>query len=145
MFYFRVQRGSIRVQRGSVRVQRSSVRVQLGSVRVHRGVQRGSVRVQRGSVGSALACCLAGPNSSPGSAPQGGFPSERNKQWRKRREASPNGYVWLFCMNVTKECMFEKDKINKKSGNCHQIFMFYFSTYCTSYATVPLKIWPTTI
>jgi hypothetical protein len=31
-------------------------------------------RVQRGLVGSALACCKAGPSSNLGSAPQGGFP-----------------------------------------------------------------------
>jgi hypothetical protein len=35
-------------------------------------VQCGSVRVQCGSVGSALACCKAGPSSNLGSAPQGG-------------------------------------------------------------------------
>jgi hypothetical protein len=73
----RVQRDSVRVQCDSVRVQRDSVRVQGDSVRVQRDsvrVQRDSAgRVQRDSVGSALACCMAGPSSNPGSAPQGGF------------------------------------------------------------------------
>ncbi len=36
-------------------------------------VRRGSVMVRRGSVGSASACCKAGPSSILGSAPQGGF------------------------------------------------------------------------
>ncbi len=36
-------------------------------------VRRGSVMVRRGSVGSASACCKAGPSSILGSAPQGGY------------------------------------------------------------------------
>jgi hypothetical protein len=43
--------------------------VRRGSVMV----RRGSVMVRRGSVGSASACCKAGPSSILGSAPQGGF------------------------------------------------------------------------
>jgi hypothetical protein len=50
--YVRVQRGLDRVQRGLARVQRGLVRV-----------QRGLARVQHGLVGSALACCEAGPSS----------------------------------------------------------------------------------
>jgi hypothetical protein len=57
---YRVQRGLVRVQRGLARVQRGLARVQRGLFRV----QRGLVRVQRGLVGSALACCKAGPSSN---------------------------------------------------------------------------------
>jgi hypothetical protein len=35
-------------------------------------LRRGSVMVRRGSVGSASACCKAGPSLVLGSAPQGG-------------------------------------------------------------------------
>jgi hypothetical protein len=38
-----------------------------------RGIGPYCIRVQHSSVGSALACCTAGPSSNPGSAPQGGF------------------------------------------------------------------------
>jgi hypothetical protein len=44
--------------------------VRRGSVMV----RRGSVIVRRGSVGSASACCKAGPSSILSSAPQGSFP-----------------------------------------------------------------------
>jgi|LakMenE18May11ns_1017448.scaffolds.fasta_scaffold8923888_1 hypothetical protein len=50
--------------------------IQLGlELTVRRGsvmVRRVSVIVRRGSVGSASACCKAGPSSILGSAPQGG-------------------------------------------------------------------------
>jgi hypothetical protein len=45
---------------------------QLGCSVAQFRVQCGSVRVQCGSVGSALACCKAGPGSNLGSAPHGG-------------------------------------------------------------------------
>jgi hypothetical protein len=48
-----------------------------GSVMGWRGSvmgRRGSVMGRRGSVGSASACCKAGPSSILGSAPQGSFP-----------------------------------------------------------------------
>ncbi len=52
-----VRRGSDMVRRGSVMVRHGSVVVRRGSVMV----RRGSAMVQRGSVGSASACCKAGP------------------------------------------------------------------------------------
>jgi hypothetical protein len=71
----------IRVQRSSFRMQRGSVRGQHGSVRV----QRGSFRVQRGSVGSALACCQAGPSSISFRHPMDVPPTEPTavKIWRR--------------------------------------------------------------
>ncbi len=38
--------------------------------------------VRRGSIGSAWACCKAGPSSILGSAPQGGFSHWADKRWR---------------------------------------------------------------
>ncbi len=59
-----------------------------GSVRV----RRGSVRVRRGLVGSAPACCKAGPSSILGSAPHGGSSlAERRSDEDTRRQASANG------------------------------------------------------
>jgi hypothetical protein len=49
---------------------------QLGCGVAQFRVRRGSVRVLRGSVGRAPACCKAGPSWNPGSAPQGGSPTE---------------------------------------------------------------------
>ncbi len=40
---------------------------------VGRKTEMGRKMVRRGSVGSASACCKAGPSSFLGSAPQGGF------------------------------------------------------------------------
>jgi len=73
-------------------------------------------RMQRGSVGSA------GPSSNPGSATQGGLSLWANKQLEKRREASANGYEWMYCMIVTMNVW--KDKINRKGGSCHQTLRF---------------------
>jgi hypothetical protein len=70
-------------------------------------VQRGSVMVRRGSVGSASACCKAGPSSILGSAPQGGSPTEQTSdeemeiglsEWRRI-----NVLYECDCMNV---CMY---------------------------------------
>jgi hypothetical protein len=47
--------------------------------------------MQRSSVGSALACCKAGPSSNLGSTPQGGFSPLSTSAMRNRREASANG------------------------------------------------------
>jgi hypothetical protein len=53
-------------------------------------VRRGS-KVRRGSVGSASACCKAGPSSILGSAPHGGSSlAERRSDEDKRRQASAN-------------------------------------------------------
>jgi hypothetical protein len=40
----------------------------------------------RGLVGSALACCMAGPRSNPGLAPQA------KQAMKKKGDASANGY-----------------------------------------------------
>ncbi len=59
-------------------MQRSSAgcsAAQKGAAQLSR-VQRNSGRVKRSSVGSALACCKAGPSSNLGSAPQGGSATE---------------------------------------------------------------------
>ncbi len=53
-------------------------------------VRRPSVMVRRGSVGSASACCKAGPSSILGSAPQGGFSPLSTSAMRIWREASAN-------------------------------------------------------
>jgi hypothetical protein len=58
--------------------------------------------VRRGSVGSALACCKAGPSSILGSAPQGRFPHWAHKRWgygeRLRRVATDECIVieWMY-------------------------------------------------
>ncbi len=86
-----VRRGSVMVRRGSVMVRRGSVMVRRGSAMVRRGsvmVQRGSVIVRRGSVGSASACCKAGPSSILGSAPQGSFPTEHTSDEEMERSFS---------------------------------------------------------
>ncbi len=49
------------------------------------------IMVRRGSVGSASACCKAGPSSILGSAPQGGVSTLSIQAMRKWREASANG------------------------------------------------------
>ncbi len=56
-------------------------------------------RLQRGSSGSALACCMAGPSSNPGSREV--FPPERLSNERKERCLGE----W---MNVLYECMKKK-------------------------------------
>ncbi len=79
-------------------------------------VRRGSVMVRRGSVGSASACCKAGPSSILGSAPQGSFPHWAHKRWgygeRLQRMATDECIVieWMYLLYVI------KSKINKKSG-----------------------------
>ncbi len=54
----------------------------------------------------------------PARHPREVFPSERNKQWRKgerpRRMDMNECTVWMWLW------IYEKDKINKKSGSCHQ-------------------------
>jgi hypothetical protein len=75
-------------------------------------VRRGSVMVRRGSVGSASACCKAGPSSILGSAPHGGFsPLSRqamtkDKRWgngeRPQRMAMDKCIVWMWL----NECMY---------------------------------------
>ena len=48
-------------------------------------------KVRRGSVGSASACCKAGPSSILGSAPHGGSSlAERRSDEDTRRQASAN-------------------------------------------------------
>jgi hypothetical protein len=44
--------------------------------------------VRRGSVGSASACCKAGPSSILGSAPQGGSPTEQTSDEEMERGLS---------------------------------------------------------
>jgi hypothetical protein len=44
--------------------------------------------VRRGSVGSASACCKAGPSSILGSAPQGGSPTEQTSDEEMKRGLS---------------------------------------------------------
>jgi hypothetical protein len=51
-------------------------------------VRRDSVMVRRGSVGSASACCKAGPSSILGSAPQGGSPTEQTSDEEMERGLS---------------------------------------------------------
>jgi hypothetical protein len=55
-------------------------------------------RVQRGSIGSALACCMAGPSSNSGSALQGGFfPQSETSNEEKERDLGE----WMNeCINV---------------------------------------------
>ncbi len=51
-------------------------------------VRRGPVMVRRGPVGSASACCKAGPSSILGSAPQGGSPTEKTSDEEMERGLS---------------------------------------------------------
>ncbi len=75
--------------------------------------RRGSVMGRRGSVGSASACCKAGPSSILGSAPQGSFPHWAHKRWgygeRLQRMATDVCIVieWMYVC-------YKKWKINKK-------------------------------
>ncbi len=55
--------------------------------------------VRRGSVGSASACCKAGPRSILGSAPQGGSPTEQTSDEDMERGLSE----WQR-INVLNEC-----------------------------------------
>ncbi len=70
---------------------------------------------RRGSVGSASACCKAGPSSILGSAPQRSFPHWAHKRWgygeRLQRMATDVCIVieWMYVC-------YKKWKINKKSG-----------------------------
>ncbi len=57
-------------------------------------VRRGFM-VRRGSVGSASACCKAGPSSILGSAPQGGYGERHLGKWRRI-----NVLYNCDCMNV---------------------------------------------
>jgi hypothetical protein len=63
--------------------------------------------VRRGSVGSASACCKAGPSSILGSAPQGGSPTEQTSDEEMERGLSEwrriNVLYECDCMNV---CMY---------------------------------------
>ncbi len=81
-------------------VRRGSVMVRRGSVMV----RRGSEMVRRGSVGSASACCKAGPSSILGSAPQGGFPTEQTSDEEMDRGLSEWRWINVLyecdCMNV---------------------------------------------
>jgi hypothetical protein len=61
-------------------------------------VRRGFM-VRRGSVGSASACCKAGPSSILGSAPQGGSPTEQTSDEEMERGLSE----WRR-INVLYEC-----------------------------------------
>jgi hypothetical protein len=72
------------VRRGSVMVRRGSVMVRRGSVMV----QRGSVMVRRGSVGSASACCKAGPSSIPARHHREVFPTEQTSDEEMERGLS---------------------------------------------------------
>jgi hypothetical protein len=71
--------------------------VRRGSVMV----RRGSVMVRNGSVGSALACCKAGPSSILGSAPQGGFSTELTSDEEMERDLGDWRRINVYCMNVT--------------------------------------------
>ncbi len=52
------------------------------------------IKLLRGSVGSASACCKAGPSSILGSAPHGGSSlAERRSDEDTRRQASANDEV----------------------------------------------------
>ncbi len=95
--------------------------------------------IERGSVGSALAYCMAGPSSNPGSAPQGGFSLWAKQAMKKRREASANGYDWMYCMNVIMNVW--KRQINTKSGSCHQTFICLVLMLLWLYKILVLYIW----
>ncbi len=75
--------------------------------------------VRRGSVGSASACCKAGPSSILGSAPQGGSPHWANKRWRfgerPQRMATDKCIEWMWLYECMYVC-YKIWKINKKSG-----------------------------
>ncbi len=70
--------------------------------------------MRHGSVGSASACCKAGPSSILGSAPQGGF-----SQWTSDEEMERDLDEWRR-INALYECDWMNVckiwKINKKSG-----------------------------
>ncbi len=85
--------------------------------------------VRRGLVGSASACCKAGPGSILGSAPQGGLPHWAYKRWRNgerlQRMETDEWIVieWIYvCIKIW--------KINKKSGilppNLYMYIHHYF-------------------
>ncbi len=80
-------------------------------------VRRGSVMVRRGSVGSASACCKAGPSSVLGSAPQGGSPTEQDKRWRNGERlqwmATDKCIIWMWLY----ECLYVCYRIWKKINN----------------------------
>jgi hypothetical protein len=60
--------------------------------------------VRRSSVGSASACCKAGPSSILGSAPQGGSPTEQTSDEEMERGLSRINVLYeCDCMNV---CMY---------------------------------------
>ncbi len=93
------------VRRGSVMVRRGSVWCGVAQM------------VRRGSVGSASACCKAGPSSIPGSAAQGGSSHWAFKRWgdgeRPQRMAMDKCIVWMWlneCMYVIKKNMKNKQK-----------------------------------
>ncbi len=95
-------------------------------------VRRCSVMVRRRSVGSASACCKAGPSSILALGTTGTvFPTELTKRWgdgeRPRRTATDMWIVWMG-LNVCLYCKLWKQKINKKSGILPPTFnkVFYF-------------------
>ncbi len=57
--------------------------------------------VRRGSVGSASACCKAGPSSILVSAPQGGSPTEQTSDEEMVRGLSEWRRIKCDCMNVS--------------------------------------------
>ncbi len=72
-------------------------------------------RMRRSSVGSASACCKAGPSSNLGSASHGGSPCWAKTRWRLKKKGlgewwRMNG-VCLYCMN---ECKKNNNKFQKK-------------------------------
>ncbi len=75
--------------------------------------------MRRGSVGSASACCKAGPSSILSSAPQGGSPTEQTSDEEMERGLSE----WRR-INVLYECMYVCYKIwkikTKRVASCHQ-------------------------
>ncbi len=75
---------------------------------------RGLVRVQRGLVGSALACCKAGPSSNLGSAPHGG-----SAHWADSYGDGPQRmFMNEGCMIVWMYLLYCKEK-NKKQKEWH--------------------------
>ncbi len=65
---------------------------QLGCGVAQIGCGVAQLRMRRGSVGSASACCKAGPSSILDSAPHGGSSlAERRSDEDTRRRASANG------------------------------------------------------
>ncbi len=56
--------------------------------------------VRHGTVGSASACCKAGPSSILGSAPQGGFPNECKSDEEMERDLGE--CIFNYFMNVIK-------------------------------------------